>query len=242
MRPCDDNSAWMKSFWKMATPLLSPHGKTTMSPALFDLQLADGAWAITVSTPHQIQVARGFGVQADLPGQPTYWTAGDRLRDRRTGGRSGFRIPVPRRLAGRMSTRSPTRPAKRKLDRPLQVLVELGYAGGRTGCRSVDEALDACRSCPSDQRRACSQRHRGIRRPVSKGADNAATLKLVENFLDRMVALARRCDARDLFSARPIILSAGGSAFYDVVVERLGAADVTAAANGAGPLRLLHHA
>jgi D-serine dehydratase len=47
------NSEWMKSFLGQGGVLIAPHGKTTMAPELFDLQLADGAWAITLSTPHQ---------------------------------------------------------------------------------------------------------------------------------------------------------------------------------------------
>ncbi|MFX9054273.1 hypothetical protein ABTN50_20520, partial [Acinetobacter baumannii] len=55
------NSAWMRDFLARSGASIAPHGKTTMAPGLFDLQLDDGAWAITVGTPHQIQVARSFG-------------------------------------------------------------------------------------------------------------------------------------------------------------------------------------
>ncbi|MBN9547595.1 MAG: amino acid deaminase, partial [Alphaproteobacteria bacterium] len=55
------NREWMKSFLADSGVALAPHGKTTMCPALFDMQLDDGAWAITVATPHQLQVARAFG-------------------------------------------------------------------------------------------------------------------------------------------------------------------------------------
>src|SRR5271155_2365227 len=54
------NSRWMASFVRESDVSLSPHGKTTMSPDLFDLQLADGAWGLTLATPHQVQVARRF--------------------------------------------------------------------------------------------------------------------------------------------------------------------------------------
>src|ERR1022692_1181497 len=54
------NSAWMMSFVRHHGLLLAPHGKTTMSPALFARQLADGAWAITVATTQQMQVCQGW--------------------------------------------------------------------------------------------------------------------------------------------------------------------------------------
>src|SRR5690242_4277827 len=40
----------------------APHGKTSMAPRLFARQLAAGAWGITLAVPHQVRVARAFGV------------------------------------------------------------------------------------------------------------------------------------------------------------------------------------
>src|SRR5258708_37599380 len=61
-----NNSAWMKRFLEATGSRFAPHGKTTMSPALFGLQLDDGAWGITLSTPHQLHVARSFGLKRIL--------------------------------------------------------------------------------------------------------------------------------------------------------------------------------
>jgi D-serine dehydratase len=55
------NSRWMRSFAAEHGVALAPHGKTTLAPALFDLQMRDGAWGITVSTLHQIAVAVAAG-------------------------------------------------------------------------------------------------------------------------------------------------------------------------------------
>ncbi len=48
-RALSHNSAWMAAFLGLTGAQLAPHGKTSMAPGLFDLQLADGAWAITLS-------------------------------------------------------------------------------------------------------------------------------------------------------------------------------------------------
>ena len=37
------NSAWMMAFARQHELLLAPHGKSTMAPALFELQLHDGS-------------------------------------------------------------------------------------------------------------------------------------------------------------------------------------------------------
>ena len=60
------NSAWMSAFAAENGLVLAPHGKTTMAPQLFALQIADGAWAITVATVQQLEVCRRFGVRRVL--------------------------------------------------------------------------------------------------------------------------------------------------------------------------------
>ncbi|MET9970360.1 hypothetical protein ABZZ80_31720, partial [Streptomyces sp. NPDC006356] len=41
----------------------APHGKTSMAPQLFQRQIEHGAWGITLAVPHQVRVARAYGVQ-----------------------------------------------------------------------------------------------------------------------------------------------------------------------------------
>ena len=60
-RDIQHNSTWMQTFLGAGDAQIAPHGKTTMSPDLFDIQMKDGAWGITLSTAHQVQVARKFG-------------------------------------------------------------------------------------------------------------------------------------------------------------------------------------
>ena len=51
------NLNWMQQFISTYGVKLAPHGKTTMAPRLFDLQLQRGAWGITLATAHQTLVA-----------------------------------------------------------------------------------------------------------------------------------------------------------------------------------------
>jgi D-serine dehydratase len=121
--------------------LLAPHGKTTMAPQLFARQLAAGAWAMTAATISQVQVYRSFGVERILIANELTDPAGIRW------------------LAGALSA-DPSWECFAYVDsvagvelldagltaagaaRALPVLVELGFPGGRTGCRSVAEALE----------------------------------------------------------------------------------------------------
>ncbi len=53
----------MRRFLSLSGAVIAPHGKTTASPQLFQRQLDDGAWAITVATVQQLQVCREHGIQ-----------------------------------------------------------------------------------------------------------------------------------------------------------------------------------
>ena len=60
------NSRWMRRFLQETGTRLAPHGKTTMSPQLFEMQLQDGAWGMTCATVEQLHVYRSVGVQRVL--------------------------------------------------------------------------------------------------------------------------------------------------------------------------------
>lgn len=137
------NSAWMMAFARHHGLLLSPHGKTTMAPALFSRQLADGAWAITVATTQQMQVCLRAGIRriilANQPigqGIDACFTALSRHRD--------LELYV---LADSLEGVSLLAARAAKSDcQPLRVLVEVGAIGARTGCRDVPSAVAVARA------------------------------------------------------------------------------------------------
>ncbi|WHA43898.1 amino acid deaminase [Agrobacterium larrymoorei] len=219
------NSEWMKSFLSRGGAYLAPHGKTTMSPALFDLQLSDGAWALTVSTPHQIQVARTFGYKRIFLANQL---VGARAIDYVVSELAAYPDFEFFLLVDSIdNAQAIAHAARRKgLTRPVEVFVEIGYSGGRTGCRSVDEAVELARAI---RRTDGALALRGIEgfEGLLKGSDARETLALVHSLMDRMIELAQRCDEERLFDLDTVYLSAGGSAFYDVVVEKLGAAELS---------------
>jgi D-serine dehydratase len=215
------NSEWMKSFLGQGGVLIAPHGKTTMAPELFDLQLADGAWAITLSTFHQIRVARAFGYDRiflanQVVGRVAIESIVAELKEH-----SEFDFYcLADSIAGAGAIASAAQRAG--LDRPVNLLVELGYEGGRTGCRTIDGALDLARWIKATPEVAL----RGIEgfEGLLRGSTPMETLGLVQDFLDRVIRLAERCSSENLFSDNEVILSAGGSSFFDVVAEKLKAA------------------
>lgn len=208
------NSAWMQAFTASNSLVIAPHGKTTMSPALFDLQVADGAWAITVATVQQLEVCRRFGVgRVLMANQPIGALAVDACFRAIADGLEFYCLvdgPDGLAMLADGARRNPP-PA----GNPLHVLVEMGFVGGRTGTRTRDEAIRLARAAAATPGLVLAgfECFEGL----LPTADTAQVL------VDDVVALSRQAVEENLFAADfPVVLSAGGSAFFDRVGERLG--------------------
>jgi D-serine dehydratase len=103
----------------------------------------------------------------------------------------------------------------------LRLLVELGFAGGRTGLRNDDEALDlAWAVAASPFALAGVAAFEGN----VHGPDLPGTLDLVDQLLDRMVELALTANAEGVVGDVAPIVTVGGSSYFDRVVAKLPAA------------------
>lgn len=218
------NARWMQAFAAAAGVRLAPHGKTTMCPELFEVQIEEGAWGVTVATLHQLQVARSFGFQHvllanQLVGRSAIDWVLDELQQHPD-------LDFYCLLDSQINLDQITAVARRKrLSRPLQVLVEVGFPGGRTGCRSVQQALELAAAARG---RCDVLALRGVEgyEGIIKATDDSETLRQVDAFLDRVLECAQRCAHSNLFAPGEVVLSAGGSAFFDRVAAKLGTADL----------------
>jgi D-serine dehydratase len=109
--------------------------------------------------------------------------------------------------------------------RPLRLLVEMGYAGGRTGCRDRETALAVARAIAAASPRLALGGIEGFE-GLMHGGTPAESTGLVDSFLDRLAALATDCAREALFAPGEVLLSAGGSIYYDLVATRLRAVDI----------------
>lgn len=215
------NLAWMRSFCERHGVLLAPHGKTTMSPQLFGAQLANGAWGMTLATATQVQVAHRFGVRRVLLANQLVARADIEAVLALLHGDPTFEcVLLADSLAG--AERLAQAAQAWRLTHPLPVLVELGLAGKRAGCRSSDEALDLARAIAALPGLALAgfEGYEGLL--VTE--DRAADLRAVDGFLKQLVELVRAADRENLFGTPDILLSAGGSSYFDLVAR--GFADV----------------
>ncbi|HLJ20377.1 MAG TPA: amino acid deaminase [Stellaceae bacterium] len=219
------NGHWMRAFLERSGAVIAPHGKTTMSPQLFERQLADGAWAITVATAHQLQVARQFGIRRvvlanQLIGRQAIRYVLDELRSDPT---FDFYCLVD----SKENIAELARCAEAAgLDRPLQLLIEGGFPGGRAGCRTVDAALEVARAIGAAGSRLSLRGVEGFE-GLSRGiSDPDERERQVSAFLDFLVEIAVACERAGLFSPGEVILSAGGSKYYDMVTARFAKAEI----------------
>jgi D-serine dehydratase len=202
------NSRWMASFVRESDVSLAPHGKTSMSPDLFDLQLADGAWGLTLATPQQVQVARRFNYS---------------------------RIFLANQLVGRSAIEYVVSELRRDPEFEFYCLVDsienlnqlVGiYHGGRTGCRTISAGVDLARAIAATAGTVALCGVEGYE-AFLRGRTQSETITAIEAFLDGITALARQCEAEGLLSITPVLLSAGGTSYFDIVAEKLSHAGLT---------------
>ena len=207
------NQEWMKRFIAAYGVKLAPHGKTTMAPKLFTMQLEGGAWGITLATAPQTLVAYAHGVRRVLMANQLV-------------GRQNMEI-VARLLA------DPTFEFYCLVDSAehveqlgaffsvrglrLNVLLELGVDGGRTGVR--DDAQEAAVLHALERWRGtlalCGvELYEGVLKDEPP----------IRAFLQRAVEVTRRLLAEKRFAREPVMLSGAGSAWFDVVAEEFTAA------------------
>lgn len=215
-RAMAENLASMLAWCDAAGLDLAPHGKTTMAPALWLAQLEAGCWGITVATEPQLRVARAVGVPrvqvANLLLRPDglRWLAAELAAD------AGFEVVcwVDSLEAVRLMSAALAGHASR----PVDVCVEVGAEGARTGARQVHEAIEVAAAVTTSPslRLAGVSGYEGAVAHVS--GDDA--LAAVDALLERMAAVHERL--RDSYEAPEVLLTAGGSAYFDRVSAVLG--------------------
>jgi len=212
------NHAWMRDFTASTGVLLAPHGKTTMAPQIFAQQLAAGAWGITVANVQQLGLCVRFGVRRVIMANQLLGAAEVgaviRMQEEHPDLEFHFLIDSQAQLVSIEKLAAP-----RKMSRKLTALVELGVPGGRTGARTYDEAFAVARAVAASRSVALSglECYEGLQIKGDSDRDQAMVAGLMQRVHD--VALA--CDREGLFAGPSIILSAGGSAAFDIVARDL---------------------
>lgn len=213
----DANAAEMSGWLAARSLRIAPHGKTTMAPQLWNDLLDAGAWGITLATPWQVQVGRAHGLDRIMLANSLVdpvalaWLA-EELRH------PAFEFSC---WVDSVETVDLMTAALGPLERPVDVIVELGADGARTGARGVEEALrvaDAVRSSPSLRVAGVGGYEGSLAHDRSEGSLAAVRGWLAE-LLDLHASLGVHYEGRE-----PIV-TAGGSAYLDLVAEAFDGLD-----------------
>ncbi len=198
---------------------LAPHGKTTMAPALWAMQLDAGAWAITLANAFQLGVARAYGVRRVLIANAVVsplqlrWIADELDAD------PEFEVLVWADSVRTVELMEAARSAHIGPDaRKLDVLVEVGGIGGRTGARDAETALavgEAIADAPSLRLAGVG----GYEGAIGHGVDEA-DLEEVRAYLRDLAAIHNRLHRLYDDDVVPVV-TAGGSQYFDDVAKVL---------------------
>ena len=206
------NLNWMQRFVSEYDVKLAPHGKTTMAPKLFARQLAAGAWGITLATAHQTQTAYAHGVRRvimanQLVGKQNMRLIADLLLDPSF---TFYCLVDSAALVDQLGHFFAER------HQTLNVLLELGPVGGRTGVRNAEQqqaVLAAVQRWPDNIALAGVEVYEGV---LKEEAD-------IRQFLQRAVNcvkdLAQQGHLHHCSAQRPAVLTGAGSAWFDVVAQ-----------------------
>lgn len=195
---------------------LAPHGKTTMAPALWAAQLEAGAWGITVANAAQLRVARRFGVQTLM--------LANNLTDPSAIRWVADEVATGARIVSWVDSVAGVDRLQTILDAagagPLEVLVEIGGRGGRTGARGTDDAREVAEAVRTASRLLLGGVG-GYEGALAHSWDEAG-LGAVRGYLGDFRRLHEALSADRVYETDEVILTAGGSAYFDDVVEILG--------------------
>lgn len=213
----DSNLAVMADWARTAGVRLAPHGKTSMSPRLWFEQLAAGAWGITLATGWQAQVGRALGLRRIMLANALLDPAGLRWAAAEIAADPDFE------LFSWVDGVDSVREMERHLaDAPpgvrLSVIVELGGPHGRTGARgnaAAHEIAEAVHESSRLRLAGIGGYEGALAHDRSPGA-----LAAVRTYLDEIGTLHRELAAAGRYEDTAII-TAGGSAYPDLVVEQL---------------------
>lgn len=219
------NRRWMQKFLALSGAQFGPHGKTTMAPQLFQMQLDDGAWGITLATMQQVQVARRFGCSRILLANELVDPRAIDYIIAELGRDEGFEfLCLVDSVAGVETLSAAIK--RHGLRRPLEVLLEGGLAGGRAGCRTLSEAMIVARAVKQHSPYLSLRGVEGFEGIIAEATPQASAAK-VKEFLGFLLDIARRCEEESLFAAGKVVISAGGTEYFDLVADILPKSGLT---------------
>ena len=211
----DNNLEVMQAYIERVGVKLAPHAKTTMCPQLFARQLSHGSWGLTVATMTQFKLCHDIGVSRLILANELVGRAeiiGLARLSAQTPDGAYYVLVDSLDAAKAISAGFGECPASP----PARLLIEIGLPRGRCGVRTLEEGLALARaiqSLPHVELHGV-EGYEGLIASDDASRDAAA----VSDYLRTVLRLYEALAAENLFAdPNQIIVSCGGSAYYDLV-------------------------
>ncbi|MBK6651678.1 MAG: amino acid deaminase [Betaproteobacteria bacterium] len=223
------NLQWMQAYAQRKGVWLAPHAKTPLSPQLAHRQLQAGAWGLTFATVFQAQVGVQAGATHIIIANQVVCEADLNALVAMREAQSGLRIWFLVDSLAQLSLIEDWAKGK-QFQTPLDVLLEIGIAGQRTGCRTQNEALQLARALAASDvvRLGGVECYEGGLAQCNSEHDAAAVTSLVR----RVIECLKACDAEGLLPRDEVMVTAGGSAVFDLVIPLLQVQGLTPSVRG----------
>lgn len=205
----DRNIRWMQDFAYITGVKLAPHGKTTMCPKIFQRQMHQGAWGMTLATAPQAAAAAAHGVRRIILANQLLGRRNMEIIDGILDFTTFFCLVDSIENLGMLDRFFGAK------GRQLNVLIEIGTEQGRTGCRNLGEVIELANFI--SETAALNLAGIEVYEGVVHGDD---TENEVKRLLEQVVQTTGRLIESDLFDTSEIILTGAGSAWYDLVAGK----------------------
>jgi D-serine deaminase-like pyridoxal phosphate-dependent protein len=213
------NLATMAAWCRERGVELAPHGKTHMAPQLLARQFESGARTVTVATIGQACTYRAFGVGDVILANELVDAAGLRWLAAQMAADPDFALMCwvdsvdgIELMASHLG----------EADRPVDVCVEIGLAGGRTGCRdaaTVDAVARAAAQCSAVRLVGVAGYEAALGHDITPDG-----LARVTSYLSEVRSAVERLI--DVFETETVVATAGGSTYFDAVADVLAVGSV----------------
>ena len=209
----EHNITRMASYCKSLGFELAPHVKTPMSPQIAQRQIDAGAWGLTIANFNQARIMFEYGFNRLIIGNEVMEPTSIAEIAKINGSGKGEIIFYIDSLAGlKIAQDSISGVTNAKLN----LFMEIGAVGGRAGIRDLDLLKTILDEIAKDDRifvRGVS----GFEGAVPGGDRAGAGIEKLRVFLRHIVAAAKI--TAPFIREDKIIISAGGSSFFDYVAE-----------------------
>ena len=206
-----NNIRRMAEFCKENDFDLAPHVKTPMSPQLAKLQIEAGAWAITVANFNQAMIFLNYGFNRIIIGNEVLeQTAISEIARLNYLKKAEIFFYVDSISALKIVKDA----ISNQKDAKLNILIEIGAPGGRAGIRDLN-LLPELLTDLLNEKKIEIRGVTGFEGAVPDGDREKGQLK-IRKFLAEIVTAAKIVQP---YVQNRLIISAGGSSFFDYVVE-----------------------